>query len=192
MRNAGKEKENSTTDNNRFFGWNNAGTDVTNAFYFEGVNTAEQSFVDSVTAVTYAFSGTTLGSTTPAIYSLWENTSATTIYGMYNYVLGSTTTSTSYTAAWIELGGTNSVKNFYQWIRMRSVPPSGVMPSVTFGSVQQVIVTTITLYLNGVSNANATITYGTESNFTAVMTPSTDYVSLYVNGTKVALETPLR
>ena len=57
------------------------------------------------------------------------------------------------------------------------------MPSVSFGSVQTI---SITLYLNGVSNANTTITYGTESNFTAVMTSSTDYVSLYVNGTKVA------
>lgn len=60
-------------------------------------------------------------------------------------------------------------------------PPNGVMPSVSFGSVQS---TTITLYLNGVSNANTSITYGTESNFTAVSL--NNYISIYVNGTKVA------
>ena len=77
-----------------------------------------------------------------------------------------------------DVGGTAT----YQYMRTRAYPPNGVMPSVSFGSVQSIA---ITLYLNGVSNANTTITYGTESNFTAVMSPSTDYVSLYVNGTKV-------
>ena len=67
-----------------------------------------------------------------------------------------------------------------QWIRVRAYPPNGVMPSVSFGSVQTIA---ITLYLNGVSNANTSITYGTESNFTAVLL--NNYISLYVNGTKV-------
>jgi hypothetical protein len=42
----------------------------------------------------------------------------------------------------------------------------------------------ITLYLNGAEDSNNTIYFGTESNFTAVIAKSTDYVSLYVNGVK--------
>ncbi|MCL4375976.1 hypothetical protein M1558_00585, partial [Candidatus Parvarchaeota archaeon] len=39
------------------------------------------------------------------------------------------------------------------------------------------------LYLNGLKDSNATITYGTQSNFTAQI--SNDYVEIYVNGTRV-------
>ena len=46
---------------------------------------------------------------------------------------------------------------------------------------QQVVQTT--LYLNGV-NGNNTIVNGTQSNFTATIIPSSDFVSIYVNGTK--------
>ena len=77
--------------------------------------------------------------------------------------------------------GDNGGTGIMYWLRTRAYPPNGVMPSVTFGSVQSTVA--ITLYLNGVSNANATITYGTESNFTAERASS--YISLYVNGTKV-------
>jgi hypothetical protein len=70
------------------------------------------------------------------------------------------------------------------YFRTRAYPPSGVMPSVTFGAVATVP-TNIILYLNGVEDANATITYGTQSNFTATINNG-QFISLYVNGTKVA------
>ena len=79
-------------------------------------------------------------------------------------------------------GGSKPASPIYiYWLRTRAYPPNGVMPSVTFGSVQSTVA--ITLYLNGVSKANTTITYGTESNFTAERASS--YISIYVNGTKV-------
>ena len=99
------------------------------------------------------------------------------------YSLNSTT-SESYKYIGFDLynGGGQTETFVIYWTRLRAYPPNGIMPSVSFGSVQQVA---ITLYLNGVSDANTSITYGTESNFTAVIPSSTDYVSLYVNGTKV-------
>lgn len=137
--------EESTTDNNRFFTWNNAQT-AGNGMYFEGINTTEQSFCDQATGNTYAFTGTTIGSTTPAIYSMWTDTAATEDYGMFNYVFGSVSSATSLATAWIGLGGANSTTNFYQWVRMRSVPPNNTMPSVTFGSVQPITQPTVTIY----------------------------------------------
>ncbi len=40
------------------------------------------------------------------------------------------------------------------------------------------------LYLNGVEDSNNTIVYNRKSNFTAVIAPKTDYISIYVNGTR--------
>ncbi len=42
------------------------------------------------------------------------------------------------------------------------------------------------LYLNGALDSNKNITQGTESNFTAMISPSTDYVGIYENGNLVA------
>ena len=50
---------------------------------------------------------------------------------------------------------------------------------------RQIYAIVLELYLNGVRDSNTTITYGTQSNFTASISDSADYVSLYVNGTKV-------
>ena len=41
------------------------------------------------------------------------------------------------------------------------------------------------LYLNGVKDANTSITYGTQSNFTGIAPSSSDFVSIYVNNTLV-------
>ncbi|MCL5420612.1 MAG: hypothetical protein M1284_02565 [Candidatus Parvarchaeota archaeon] len=75
--------------------------------------------------------------------------------------------------------------SYWNGIVIRAYPPAGIMPSVTFGAVATVP-TNIILYLNGVEDANVTITYGTQSNFTATINNGTDYVSVYANGTKVA------
>ena len=123
------------------------------------------------------------GSTTSyQVWSVWIST--TESYATLNYGTPATlsTDFTAETSAYILLFQTNSNTQYTKWVDVRAYPPNGVMPSVSFGSVQS---TTITLYLNGVSDANTSITYGTQSNFTAVISLSTDYVSLYVNGTKV-------
>ena len=125
--------------------------------------------------------------TTNAIYT--SNVLNTTdMTGQINY--GTTYSYTSSTAGaltYLEFdffsGTGGTITQTIYWTRARSYPPNGVMPSVSFGSVESAL--TLTLYLNGVSNANTSITYGTQSNFTAIITSNTAYVSLYVNGTKV-------
>ena len=118
--------------------------------------------------------------TSGIVSTIWTNSSAVT--ATYNY--GDATTETTdvptYGSAYIVLMTQYSTSYTLQWLRTRAYPPNGVMSSVTFGSVQSIA---ITLYLNGVSDANTSITYGTESNFTAVSL--NNYISLYVNGTKV-------
>ncbi len=51
------------------------------------------------------------------------------------------------------------------------------------------IIKGLNLYINGIRNSNTSITYGTVSNFTAVYSPSSDFVEVYLNNTRV---TPLR
>ena len=127
--------------------------------------------------------------TSPFLLSLNYTTGSQILDQNYESVSSSTNTALTFTnqPLYISLGynyGAYYQQSFWYYIRLRAYPPNGVMPSVSFGSVQSTVA--ITLYLNGVSNANATITYGTESNFTAVISQRTDYVSLYINGTKVA------
>ena len=131
--------------------------------------------------------GATVG-TSGIVSTIWTNSSAVTATYDYGDATTETTDVPTYGSAYMVLMTQFSTSYTLQWLRTRAYPPSGVMPSVSFGSVQSTAA--ITLYLNGVSNANVTITYGTESNFTAVMTSSTDYVSLYVNGTKVKVILP--
>ena len=150
--------------------WVSSGT-ITGPYDIQGSQTSAWRYF-WMTATT---SGSTyIGASAPQLYSTSGGYSITSSANPYSSI-----TSNVYLVIW--QGGGYWLIN---WLRVRAYPPNGVMPSVSFGSVQQVVA--ITLYLNGVSNANVTITYGTESNFTAVISPSTDYVSLYVNGTKVA------
>ena len=128
------------------------------------------------------------GSTNTGIMSLaFPATGTEIVYLNYADMESATDTSITYADANLDVAlvssSTSSSTFSIYWLRTRAYPPNGVMPSVSFGSV--ISTAAITLYLNGVSNANTTITYGTESNFTAVMSPSTDYISIYVNGTKV-------
>ncbi len=128
--------ETDTSGNDRFFsvvtGYNGGNYGI----YFECGSSTEQSFCSYQRGggSVVVFPGTISGTTTNAIFSIWEN--STTSFGMYNYILGLTETEYgTLTTAYYQLGGTNSVTNFYQWIRQRAAPPNGVMPSVTFGSV---------------------------------------------------------
>ncbi|MGC8533892.1 MAG: hypothetical protein ACP5MV_04695, partial [Candidatus Parvarchaeum sp.] len=77
-------------------------------------------------------------------------------------------------------GVSTSITLSYTWVRARAYPPNGVMPSVSFSSV----IPTASLYLNDIKDANTTITYGTESNFTATIA-SGNYVRLWINNTPV-------
>ena len=86
----------------------------------------------------------------------------------------SSVTGKGYTGGGIAIttdGGTSST--YWARILVRAYPPSGVMPSVTIGSVQSAITLTLTqIYLNGIKDANTTITYGEQSNFTCQITNS--------------------
>ena len=98
------------------------------------------------------------------IYTVYWPSSSQASFNV-NYGPSSTLTTDVYNLQ-LPIGGANTegsqatIGPFY-WIRVRAYPPNGVMPSVSFGSVQQVVIA-ITLYLNGVSKANTTITYGTD------------------------------
>ena len=74
--------------------------------------------------------------TSPQVLSTWQNNAAT--FGMLNF--GSLTElAYSYTPATTYIEAITLLINKYpiviQWMRIRAVPPNGVMPSVTFGSV---------------------------------------------------------
>ncbi len=73
--------------------------------------------------------------------------------------------------------GTSSVYKTY-WIRFRQVPPNNVMPAVSTGQNYTV---PITLALNGIRNENRTLSYGNQSNFTAVLSNTSEYVRLWNN-----------
>ena len=147
--------------------------------HFLGVSGSDGLANNGITITTVSIS-----SSNSQIFGVWnDGTTVTWFYEGSSYTDTSATSKTDYVSLiWSYNGQTNNAPTI-NWVRTRAYPPNGVMPSVTFGSVQQVVA--ITLYLNGLSNTNTTITYGTESNFTAVTSSSTDYVSLYVNGTKV-------
>jgi hypothetical protein len=68
-------------------------------------------------------------------------------------------------------------------MRARAYPPNGVMPSVTFGSVTPAI--QISLYLNGVKNANETASQLSEINITSTVYPSTYFVGENITGITV-------
>ncbi|MCL4397255.1 hypothetical protein M1494_02835, partial [Candidatus Parvarchaeota archaeon] len=72
----------------------------------------------------------------------------------------------------------------YQWVDTRAYPPNGIMPKVSLSNIYSVPVS-IFLYLNSIKDSNSTIKYGEESNFTASISNIYDYISLYVNGTKM-------
>ena len=120
----------------------------------------------------YLASGTstfdTLGSVVNAISTTYKDSGGTETFSESGAYIGL-------------IGDAGGGVSYWNGIIIRAYPPSGVMPSVTFGVVATVP-TNIILYLNGVEDANATITYGTQSNFTATINNGTDYVSLYVNG----------
>jgi len=130
----GYESE-STTGNDRYFavGTNGGVGGGTGVAYFEADCCAEQSYLTYPGATySYDFPGTVLGSTTPAIYSLWMN--PTSVIGMYNYVSGTLTSPASASSlanAYFGLGGAQTTVGFYQWLRQRRIPPNGIMPGVT-------------------------------------------------------------
>ena len=82
------------------------------------------------------------------VFSLWYN--STDSYGMVNY--GTVASASQSTNTTLPIGITNNgaaTTGFgykMQWIRVRAYPPNGVMPSVTFGNIQTVTQSTITIY----------------------------------------------
>jgi hypothetical protein len=123
-----------TTGNERFFSVLGTTSGSSTGIYFEGTSTSQQSLGNYYGPfVGTAFPGTTLGTHTKAVFSLWE--SGTTAYGMYNYVQETSASAIALSTAYYQLGGIQSTTNYYQWLRRRSTPPNNIMPTVSFGSI---------------------------------------------------------
>ena len=75
-------------------------------------------------------------------------------------------------------GGATSTE-YLKWLIGRSYPPNGIMPSVTFGSVDLSGSPSITV-------SPSSIIYGQTATITAQADQSTDYVKLYINNNLVA------
>ena len=91
----------------------------------------------------------------------WQTASGTSAANTF-YLLGMYITSTgsnyladygsSFSASSTDTPGnaylllTQGDEGVYQWVRVRAYPPSGVMPSVSFGNVQPITNSTITIY----------------------------------------------
>jgi len=122
-----------TGGNDRTFGVVTSQSGVASGLYFEGETATAQSYDDLLSGDSkYVFTGTTLGTHTKAVFSLWMQ--GTTAYGAYNYAPGTVTAGTM-TTAYYQLGGSGSQTNYYQWLRRRSVPPNNIMPTVSFSSI---------------------------------------------------------
>jgi hypothetical protein len=119
------------------------------ALYINTIEGTPQYFIWPLSANNYdllAFDGTigtgtlitSSGSqTTSSIWSMWASTS----YAYASYDYGSTVSNNAnFAASTAQYAGAmaNSASNraFVQWFRFRAYPPNGVMPSVSFGSVQ--------------------------------------------------------
>jgi hypothetical protein len=124
-----------TGGNDRTFSIVQSASGTAQGIYFEGPSGSQQSYYNFYGgAAGYTFPGTTLGTKTEAVFSLWE--SGTTAYGMYNYAQGTVASAVSLTTSYYQLGGSGSQTNYYQWLRQRLIPPGDVMPTFvqqTFG-----------------------------------------------------------
>ena len=134
----------------------------------QGGATAGEWAIGATTSGEVTTNGNQGGSFTAGTYyiqSIYSTSSAQTLY--VNYV--STVTETfSASASYPYIGGTGSgtVFNIY-WLRTRAYPPSGVMPTVSFGSVQSASSVSLSISPNPA-------TYGQSVTITATCTPNTD------------------
>ena len=128
-------RDTSTVSNDRFFTIGTAAGSVGAAQYFQGENYTYESFLNLGPETTAAFPPYTLSAMANAIYSLWQTPALA--FGAYNYTTKNTVgTPPVLNPGYYQLGGSDSASlNFYQWLRRRLVPPNGIMPSVSFGSL---------------------------------------------------------
>ena len=139
------------------------------------------------------FNAGTAATAYPSIHNLappmimgasWQSASAMgSFWGYSSSVTASSETSapvSAYLAVSTSGGAAASIEIY--WLRNRAYPPNNVMPSISQGSL--ILLPMLVLYLNGVKDANTTITYGTQSNFTCLSNDG-NYCRIYVNGTAV-------
>ncbi|MGC8580698.1 MAG: hypothetical protein ACP5MB_11700, partial [bacterium] len=108
--------------------------------FFEGGSTTNLIYLSNNNK--YEFASTGYDDTNNnKIYSM-EMASATSLTMAINYAsIYSTTSATSESPTWFEInpsnngGSTPSSPVYIYWLRTRAYPPSGVMPSCSFGSV---------------------------------------------------------
>ncbi|MCL4373194.1 DUF2341 domain-containing protein, partial [Candidatus Parvarchaeota archaeon] len=107
-----------------------------------------------------------------------DSTSVPILYSYSNEITGGIDSAYLGTTLSPEISPDNNAYITTKWLRIRAYPPNGIMPTVEIPS--------LSLYLNGVVNANNSIINSSQSNFTAVASSNNYYVSIYVNGTEVA------
>lgn len=107
--------------------------------------------------------GSMVASANQVFSSIW--TSSTQAIDV-NYVQQVSQTSTISGTSYIGFGGLGGLTAHSTWIRVREYPPSGVMPSVTYGSPQS---------LTGLSfSPSSTVSYGTSVSVSMTCIPSSD------------------
>ena len=131
----------------------------------------QQGTTDGTSPITYDGSASTYGTAITAgqyVYSVY-NPSTSTASFWYSYANEQTLTSDIYSTS-MPIGfidsGTGQPSFTVQWARVRAYPPSGVMPSVTFGAVQSASAS--------LSISPNPATYGKNITITATCPVSTD------------------
>jgi len=72
------------------------------------------------------------------IGGIWTNTGGSCVMMNYNFASCFSVRFTPSTATAISFSSTTPYITYVQWVRTRALPPNGIMPSASFGSIQQV------------------------------------------------------
>ena len=129
-------------------------------------------------AGTPAVETTLHGLTTNAVYSMYWPTSSSASFQV-NYGTNALIT-TEVPSAQLPVGIAQNTADhqFISWFRIRAYPPSGVMPTVQYGSAQAPSSVTLSVSPNPAS-------YGTQVQITASPTPNTDGSNIIFQGSTV-------
>jgi len=157
-------------------GW--ASSYFTNDYFSNGAQTTDVNQQGTANTNWHYASVTYFGSSA----SSWSGYIAPQLYSTSGGYSGTVSNNPLSSSSTLYLGLIGSVDSSYywqtyiNWMRARAYPPNGVMPSVSFSSVQ-----TAPGYPLLTITPNS-ITYGGTSNITASVNPNTDTIELFMNG----------
>ncbi len=112
--------------NDRFLVWNINNTTPTTAIYLCGGYYLYGTCTSNIPIITSGISGNN-------IFSIWSNSGLAT--GTCNYTTSATESYTCSAGSYYISLGTYSYGCYYQYLRVRNAPPSGVMPGSSMGSL---------------------------------------------------------